>query len=120
MELLHKQNGFTAVSVGTLEHLHGLSLSEKPLETITFGEYIVDKRDYRNYRDELIRQMIHWNVNVVAEIRKQTGLSQAGFAERYGIPKRTLEKWEQGETHVASYVAVLLARAVDEDYNISE
>lgn len=116
-ELIHKDKDyFKAVSVGTLEHLHGLSLSSKPLRTYTFDKYILDIRDYKAYRDEFIRFAIRAGVNVVAELRRKTGFSQSYFASRYGIPKRTLEKWEQGETHIASYVAALLARAVDEDY----
>jgi len=52
----------------------------------------------------------------VKEIRTLTGLSQARFAEKYGIPKRTLEKWEQGETTPPAYLVKLLERAVKEDY----
>ena len=53
----------------------------------------------------------------VKEIRTLTGLSQARFAEKYGIPKRTLEKWEQGETTPPAYLVKLLERAVKEDYS---
>lgn len=52
----------------------------------------------------------------VKEIRSLTGLSQARFAEKYGIPKRTLEKWEQGENNPPTYLVKLLERAVKEDY----
>lgn len=52
----------------------------------------------------------------VKEIRTLTGLSQARFAERYEIPKRTLEKWEQGETNPPLYLVKLLERVVREDY----
>lgn len=52
----------------------------------------------------------------VKGIRTLTGLSQARFAEKYGIPKRTLEKWEQGETTPPTYLVKLLERAVKEDY----
>jgi len=31
--------------------------------------------------------------------RKRAGLSQSQAAEMWGISKRTLEKWEQGESH---------------------
>lgn len=52
----------------------------------------------------------------VKGIRTLTGLSQARFAEKYGIPKRTLEKWEQGETNPPAYLVKLLERAVKDDY----
>lgn len=32
----------------------------------------------------------------VADVRQQTGLSQARFARLIGVSKRTLENWEQG------------------------
>ncbi len=32
----------------------------------------------------------------VKAIRKAQGLSQAKFAERFGLPKATIEEWEQG------------------------
>ena len=42
-------------------------------------------------------------------VRRSTGLSQEAFAERFGIPLRTLQDWEQGRREpgaaVASYCA---------------
>ena len=32
----------------------------------------------------------------VKAVRRKTGLSQAAFAERFGINRRTLQDWEQG------------------------
>jgi putative transcriptional regulator len=36
--------------------------------------------------------------NEVRSIRRQSGLSQAAFAARYGLNLRTLQDWEQGRT----------------------
>lgn len=52
----------------------------------------------------------------IREIRSITGLSQAKFAEKYEIPKRTLEKWEQREHKAPPYIIKLLERVVKEDY----
>lgn len=52
----------------------------------------------------------------IRAIRRQTGLSQARFAARYGIPKRTIEDWEAGQRVPPSYVLALLERAVSDDY----
>ena len=52
----------------------------------------------------------------IKEIRTLTGLSQVKFCKRYGIPRRTLENWEVGETIAPSYTVSLLERAVKEDY----
>lgn len=60
------------------------------------------------------------DVMTVKEIRKITGLSQAGFAEKYGIPKRTIESWESPSVAPSrkppEYLVKLLERVVKEDY----
>lgn len=48
----------------------------------------------------------------IRAIRASTGLSQAAFAARYEIPKRTYEAWEIGERTPPLYVVRLLAAAV--------
>lgn len=55
-------------------------------------------------------------VNKILQIRKRTGLSQAKFCEKYEIPKRTLENWEQGSRECPEYVYKLLDRVVEEDF----
>ena len=52
----------------------------------------------------------------IKAIRQQTGLSQARFADLYGLPKRTLENWESGQRIPPPYVLALLERAVKEDF----
>ena len=57
-------------------------------------------------------------MNELKAIRKKTGLTQAEFAKRYNIPKRTVENWETEVTEVTvppRYVVELLKRAVDAD-----
>lgn len=48
-------------------------------------------------------------------IRKASGLTQAAFAEKYGIPKRTIENWEGGQRDAPAYVFDLLERVVSDD-----
>lgn len=55
-------------------------------------------------------------VNRVLQIRKRTGLSQAKFCEKYEIPKRTLENWEQGSRECPEYLIKLLDRVAREDF----
>ncbi len=45
----------------------------------------------------------------VAEIRRQTGLSQAKFARSIGVAKGTLLNWEHGRRHPTGPAQVLLA-----------
>lgn len=54
--------------------------------------------------------------NKMLSIRKRSGLSQAKFAEKYGIPKRTIENWEGGQRECPDYVLSILDRVVREDF----
>ena len=44
----------------------------------------------------------------VAQIREQTGLSQARFAELLGVSLRTLQEWEQGRRSPSGAARTLL------------
>lgn len=46
----------------------------------------------------------------IRDIRSATGLSQAAFAARYCIPRRTVENWESGARQCPDYLRLLLAR----------
>lgn len=48
----------------------------------------------------------------IRAIRARTGLSQAAFAARYEIPKRTVEAWEMGQRTPPPYVIRLLSEAI--------
>lgn len=52
----------------------------------------------------------------VKGIRERSGLSRQEFAKKYGIPIRTLEKWEREEIKPAEYLISLLDRVVREDF----
>ena len=49
----------------------------------------------------------------IKSIRASTGLSQAKFAETFGIQSRTLERWESGVRNPPPYVINLLRIAVE-------
>lgn len=44
----------------------------------------------------------------VGEVRRKTGLSQAAFAQTFGVSKATLVKWEQGQRRPTGAARVLL------------
>ena len=46
------------------------------------------------------------------KLRQISGLTQAKFAQEYGVPQRTLEKWDTGERTPPPYVIELLAADV--------
>lgn len=45
----------------------------------------------------------------IAEIRRATGLSQAAFAARHGIPRRSIENWERYPGRCPDWLRRLLA-----------
>ena len=55
-------------------------------------------------------------MKTVKEIRAKTGLSQAAFAKRFGIPKRTIENWEGGVNRTPKWVIAMLQHIADTDY----
>lgn len=49
----------------------------------------------------------------VKRMRAITGLSQSQFAKRFGIPTRTLQKWECGQSEPKSYVLEMMKQILD-------
>lgn len=56
------------------------------------------------------------NLTTIKAIRSYSKLTQAAFAEKYNIPKRSIENWEGGKTQAPEYLIQLLARVVKEDF----
>lgn len=56
----------------------------------------------------------------IKDIRKLTGLSQNGFADKYNIPKRTIQEWEQGRREPPDYLVRLLEFKVKEDLGMEK
>lgn len=48
----------------------------------------------------------------IRDIRAHAGLSQAAFAARFCVPRRTIENWESGDRQCPDYLRLLLAQAV--------
>ncbi len=46
------------------------------------------------------------------QIRAASGLSQAKFAERFCIPRRTIEDWDAGKRVPPDYVRLLIANQI--------
>lgn len=61
------------------------------------------------FTDEQLAAMKH--PPLAKRVRRTLGLSQDAFAERFGIPLRTLQEWEQGrrepDAATASYLRVI-------------
>ena len=63
-------------------------------------------------RIEMLGQLWDAAHLTIRDIRAHTGLSQAAFAARYCIPRRTVENWESGDRQCAACLRLLLAEAV--------
>lgn len=46
----------------------------------------------------------------IRDIRARTGLTQAAFAERFLIPRRSVENWEGGQRECPAYLRLMLAQ----------
>lgn len=47
------------------------------------------------------------------DIRKSCGMTQASFAQKFLIPKRTIENWESDVNTPPAYVKILIAKAMN-------
>lgn len=47
------------------------------------------------------------------ELRKELGLSQAKFAEKFGIPIRTIQDWEYGKREIRSYIVNMMYKIIE-------
>lgn len=52
--------------------------------------------------------MTEKETNPFRDLRISTGMSQRKFAERFGIPRRTVEDWERGINKCAPYLIELI------------
>ena len=51
--------------------------------------------------------------NLIKEIRKKNNLTQAEFAERYGVTYQTVSKWENGK----NIPDIMLLKQISEDFD---
>ena len=49
-------------------------------------------------------------MRTLADIRKELGMKQADFAEKYHIPLGTLKRWENGYNRTPEYVMYMMER----------
>ena len=47
------------------------------------------------------------------ELRKELGLSQAKFAERFKLPLRTIQDWEYGKREIRSYIIDMMHKIIE-------
>lgn len=73
------------------------------------GGILVEKTDKKKVDADQKKRMY---ASSVSYIRSQTGINKKEFAEYLGIPYRTLQDWELGNTQALEYVLRLIAYKV--------
>ena len=56
----------------------------------------------------------------IKELRQRTGLSQVKFAQKFIIPKSTIEQWEMGIRKPPVYVVKMIALILDYEDRFKE
>ncbi|MCD7741485.1 MAG: helix-turn-helix domain-containing protein [Ruminococcus sp.] len=56
----------------------------------------------------------------IKELRFRTGLSQQKFADKYGLGKWNVTRWESEDTNPPQYVLSLLERVIKEDEKVEK
>ena len=56
-----------------------------------------------------IREDLQNQVNILREVRSETGMTRGAFSEYMGIPLRNLEDWEAGRRKMPDYLLRLIA-----------
>lgn len=82
------------------------------ISDLTLSSIWGDADDADIPQDRLDRLAQIWDVQhmTMREIRAASKLSQVKFAERYLIPRRTVEDWDAGRFAPPDYVKLFLAR----------
>lgn len=86
-------------------------------QCVTKKEYLKKKEIevYDNTNPTHVALVKIWELShdlTFKKLRQVSGLTQAKFAQEYGVPLRTLEKWDTGERTPPPYVIELLAAGV--------
>lgn len=77
------------------------------------GDYYLDGKEI--WVEELDVETCAASWDRIKQLRRQTGLSQKAFAERFGIPTRTVQNWEYGVNEAPEYLLDLLEHAINDD-----
>lgn len=78
------------------------------------GDYFLDGKEIWVEELEMINEPAQHDK--VKALRKQTGLSQQKFADRFGIPVRTVQNWEYGINEAPEYLLNLLEQVIKTEH----
>lgn len=97
-----------------LDRLH--QIYAHPAQEWSKARDIKDKYDVSWNELKMLARLECDDLTSIKAIRSYSNLTQAAFAKKYGIPKRSIENWEGGKAQAPEYMVKLLARVVKEDF----
>lgn len=121
VEFRYWKNGSGYSHNETIENIDYTITAQEYVKNLEDADLYIAEHDAINVEiydedDNLLSEYFWEKENRMKAIRKRSGLSQAKFGGKYGIPKRTIESWEMGERECPGYVMSLLERVVKEDF----
>lgn len=81
--------------------------------------YAVTDEDGQSYRadlDDMTEEQATADAKSIRRMRENTGLNRKAFCDKYGIPYRTMQDWEDGKSKPVEWAERLLRRAVRDDF----
>lgn len=97
-----------------LDRLH--QIYAHPSQEWSKAKDIKDKYDLSWNELKMVAKIEDEDLTTIKAIRSYSNLTQAAFARKYDIPKRSIENWEGGKAKAPEYLIKLLARVVKEDF----
>ena len=55
-------------------------------------------------------------MDTIQTLRQQTGMTQKAFSEYFGIPKRSVENWEEGQNKCTPYLIDLIRYKIEREF----
>lgn len=92
---INDKNFYTLFGAAVAEHDRDRFIAEWSSSEIFSGEEKIDEVDELIATLENIFEIAHMSMR---DLRKKLGLTQAEFARRFCLPKRTIEGWESNRT----------------------
>lgn len=109
-----------------LEECDSLGEAEKRIREMEDDDKLYEEfaPDRYSITDENGKTYQEWRTTEQAEadavstrwMREKTGLTRKAFCDKYGIPYRTMQDWEDGKSRPVAWAEKLLRRAVAEDF----
>ena len=128
-----REEEYTALTAAELERQEGLSHGEALFRAMNADptEYVLECLKKNHYDlDDLTENGDSYEIGghsndalygrgdldaaqKILALRHKYGLTQKAMAEKTGIPKRTIENWEQGKTYPKDYIVNLISKFLE-------